>query len=131
MPLLKHVRRCKTYKISQIIESVALGGSFGSWLGNLGKKALNKERAQRFKETGDSRYIYSNKLDKACFQHDMAYRDFKDLTRRTDSDKILHDKAFDSAKIPKFDGHERGLTFMVYKVFDKKSKAVVLNLPLK
>ena len=100
MPLLKHVRRCKTYKISQIIESVALGGSFGSWLGNLGKKALNKERAQRFKETGDSRYIYSNKIDKACFQHDMAYRDFKDLTRRTDSDKILHDKAFDSAKIP-------------------------------
>ena len=39
----------------------------------------NKERIQKFKETGDSRYIYQNKLDKACFQHDIAYRDFKDF----------------------------------------------------
>ena len=35
----------------------------------------NKERIQKFKETGDSRYIYQNKLDKACFQHDMDFRD--------------------------------------------------------
>ena len=48
----------------------------------------NKERIQKLKETEDSRYIYQNKLDKACFQHDMAYGDFKDLTRRTASDKI-------------------------------------------
>ena len=41
----------------------------------------NKERIQKFKQTGDSRYIYRNALDKACFQHDMAYRDFKDLTK--------------------------------------------------
>ena len=46
------------------------------------------ERVQEFKVTGDSRYIYQNKLDKLCFQHDMAYRDFKDLSRRTASDKI-------------------------------------------
>ena len=39
----------------------------------------NKERIQKFKETGDSRYIYRNELDKACFQHDTAYGDFKDL----------------------------------------------------
>ena len=39
----------------------------------------NKERIQQFKETGDSRYIYQNELDKACFQHDMSYRDFKNL----------------------------------------------------
>ena len=38
----------------------------------------NKERIQKFKQTGDSRYIYKNELDKACFQHDMAYGDFKD-----------------------------------------------------
>ena len=38
----------------------------------------NKERIQKFKETGDSRYIYKNELNKACFQHDMAYGDFKD-----------------------------------------------------
>ena len=41
------------------------------------------ERTQKFKETEDSRYIYQNKLDKACFRHDMVYGDFKDLTRRT------------------------------------------------
>ena len=54
----------------------------------------NKERIQKFKETGDSTYIYQNELDKTCFQHDMAYDDFKGLTRRTASDKILRDKAF-------------------------------------
>ena len=43
---------------------------------------------------GDTDYIYKNKLDKACFQHDMAYRDFKDLAKRTVADKILRDKAF-------------------------------------
>ena len=41
----------------------------------------NKERIQKFKETGDTSYIYKNELDKACFQHDMAYGDFKDLAR--------------------------------------------------
>ena len=49
----------------------------------------NKERIKKFKETGDTRYIYKNELDKACFQNDMAYRDFKDLKRRTASDKVL------------------------------------------
>ena len=59
----------------------------------------NKERIQKSKETGDSRYIYLNELDRACFQHDMAiYRDFKHLTRRTVScNEILHDKAFNIA----------------------------------
>ena len=47
----------------------------------------NKERIQKFKETGDASYIYKNELDKACFQHDMAYGDFKDLTKRTIADK--------------------------------------------
>ena len=60
----------------------------------------NKERIQKFKETGDSRCIHQNKLDKVCFQHDMAYGDFEDLTRRTASDKILRDEAFDIAKFP-------------------------------
>ena len=43
----------------------------------------NNERIQKFKETGDSRYIYRNELDKTCFQHDMAYGDFNDLAKRT------------------------------------------------
>ena len=63
----------------------------------------NKERIQKFKETGDTNYIYKNELDKACFQHDMAYGDFKDLARRTASDKVLRDKAFNIAKNPKCD----------------------------
>ena len=57
-----------------------------------GPFAKNKERMQKFKETGDSRYINQNKLDKAYFQDDMVYGDFKDLTRRTAPDKILRDK---------------------------------------
>ena len=69
----------------------------------------NKERIQKFKETGDSGYIYQNELDKACFQHDMAYGNFKDLTRRTATDKILRDKTFNIAKSPKYDGYQRGL----------------------
>ena len=59
-----------------------------------GPFARNKERIKKLKETGDSKYIYQNEIDKASFQHDMAYRDFKDLTRRTASDKILSAKAF-------------------------------------
>ena len=80
----------------------------------------NKERIKKFKETGDSRYIYQNKLDKACFQHDMAYGRFKDLNRRTAADKALRDKAFNIATNPKYDGYQRGLASMVYKFFDKK-----------
>ena len=63
----------------------------------------NKERVQKFKETGDSRYIYQNELDKTCFQNDMAYEDFTNLTRRTASAKILHDKALNIAKNPIYD----------------------------
>ena len=59
----------------------------------------NKEKIQKFKETGDTKYIYRNELDKACFQHDMAYGGFKDLARRTASDKVLRDKAFNMLKI--------------------------------
>ena len=80
----------------------------------------NKERIQKFKETADANYIYKNELDKACFQHDMVYGDFKDLKRRTASDKILRDKAFNIAKNPKYDEYQRGLASMVYKCFDKK-----------
>ena len=63
--------------------------------------------------------------DEACFQHDMAHRDFKDLEKRTASDKILRDKAFNIAKKPKHDGYQRGLGSMVYKYFDKKPQVVV------
>ena len=73
------------------------------------------------KEKGDFRYIYQNKLDKPCCQHGMAYGDFKCLTRRTASDKILREKAFNIAKNSKYDGYQRGIASMVYKFFDKKT----------
>ena len=87
----------------------------------------NIERIQKFKETGDSRYVYQNELDKACFQHDMAYGDFKDLTRRTASDKILRDKAFTTPKNSEYGGYQRNLASMVYKFFDKKVSATRAN----
>ena len=49
----------------------------------------NKERIQKFKKTGNSRYIYKNELDKACFQHDMAHEYFKDIAKITAADKVL------------------------------------------
>ena len=72
-----------------------------------------KERIQKFKEREDSQYIYQNELDKACFQHDMFYGDFKDLTKRTASDKILSDKAFNIAKHLKCHGYQRALTSLI------------------
>ena len=75
----------------------------------------HKERIKEFKRTGDTRYIYRNELDKACFQ------DHKDLINRAKADKVLRDKAYNIASNPKYDGYQRGLASMVYKFFDKKS----------
>ena len=80
----------------------------------------HKQRIQKFKETGDTNYIFKNELDKACFAHDAAYSDSKDLIKRTVADKMLGDKAFNIAKDPKYDGYQRVLASMVYKFFDLK-----------
>ena len=56
-------------------------------------------------------------MDKACFAHYVAYSDSKDLTKRTVADKLLKNKAFEIAKDPKYDGYQRGLSSMVYKLF--------------
>ena len=56
----------------------------------------------------------------------MAYGDFKDLARRTASDKRLRDKLFNTAKNSKYDGYQSGLASMIYKSFEKKSKEMVL-----
>ena len=81
----------------------------------------NKERIPKFMQTGDTNYIYKNDLDKACFQHDMAYGKYKDLTKRTQSDKVLRDKAFKIASNPNYDGYKKELASMAFKFFDKKS----------
>ena len=58
----------------------------------------------------------------------MVYGDFKDLTRRTASDKVLlRDKAFNIGKNPKYDGYQGGLASMVYKFFDKKASGSAVN----
>ena len=88
----------------------------------------NKERIEKFMRTGNTEFIYKNELDKACFQHDIAYGKSKDLIKRTQSNKALKDKAFKIASDPKYDGYQRGLTSMVYKFFDKNLKEVVLSL---
>ena len=85
-----------------------------------GPFSKNKERIKKFKGTGDTNYIYKNELDKACFQHNMVYGDFKDLKRKTFSDKILRDKAFNIAKNLKYDGYQKGLASIVINFLTKK-----------
>ena len=91
----------------------------------------NKERIESFMQTGNTDFIYKNELDKACFQHDMTCGKTKDLVKRTQSDKVLKDKAFKIVSDPKSDGYRRGLASMVYRFFDKKSKrsVIVTNKP--
>ena len=75
-------------------------------------------------------FIYKYELDKACFQHDMAYGKSKDLIKRTQSDKVFKDKAFKIASDANCDGYQRGLASMVYKFFDKKSSGSgIINEP--
>ena len=80
------------------------------------------QRIQDFLSTGKLSYIYKNDLDKACFQHDIAYNKFKDLEKRTQSDIVLKNIALKIASNPKYNGYERELASMVYKFLDKKSK---------
>ena len=76
---------------------------------------------------GDRKYIYKNELNKACFQHDMTYGDFKDLTKRTASNKVLREKAFKIARNQKYDGYQRGLASMVYKFVDNYTNQLLEN----
>ena len=81
----------------------------------------NKERIEKFMQTGNTDFIHKNDLDKACFQHEMAYSKSKDLIKRIQLDNVLRDKAFKITSDPKYDRYQRGLASMVYKFFDKKS----------
>ena len=75
----------------------------------------NKEKIQKFKETEDSGYIYQNKIDKACFQHDKTSGDFKDLTRRIASDKM----------------HIEGVLLLWFIIFLKNKTLLVVLLKMK
>ena len=78
-----------------------------------GSFTLNKKIIRKYKETEKFREIF--------FQHDMAYGDFIDYVRRRVSDKVFTDKAFNIAKNPKYDGYQRGLASMVFKLLYRKS----------
>ena len=91
-----------------------------------GSFTKNKERIEKFMQTGNTDFVYKNELDKACFQQDMAYGKSKDLVKRTQSDKFLKDKAFKIASNTKFGICQRGLASMVYNFFIKSRKEVVL-----
>ena len=94
----------------------------------IGPFTKNKRIKKNIKEKANSRYSYQNELNKACFQYDVAYGDFKDLNRRVAAYKVLRHKVFDIAKNPKYDGYQKCLTPMVYKVFYKKRLLVVLKM---
>ena len=81
----------------------------------------NKEIIEKFMQTGNTDFIYENELDKACFQHNMAYGKSKDLAKRTQTDNVLKKKVFKIASDPKYDSYQRWLASMVYKFFDKTS----------
>ena len=85
----------------------------------------NKKSLENIMQTENTNVIYKDELDKACFQHGMAYGKSKDLVKRPQSDKVLKDKAFEIASNPKYNGHQRGLASMVYNFLIKSLKEVV------
>ena len=90
----------------------------------------NKERIENSMQTGNTDLIYRNKLDKTCFQHDIAYGKSKDLIKITQSDEVLKDKVFKIVSDPNYDGYQKGVASMVYKFSDKKSKGSgIVNKP--
>ena len=82
-------------------------------------------------QAGNTDFIYKNDLDKACFEHDIAYGKFKDLAKRAQSDKVLRDKVFEIASNPKYDGYQRGIASMTYNFFDEKSIVSGINNDVK
>ena len=81
----------------------------------------HRVRIQKFTETGNLKYLYRKELYKACFAHNAAYSDSKDLAKRTIPNKILKDRAYEIAKNRKYEGYQRALASTVYKFFDKKT----------
>ena len=79
------------------------------------------ERIQKFRETGNLKHLHRNELEKACFADDAGYSDYRDLAKRTISDKIFKDRAYEIAKNRVYDGYQSALASMVYKFVDKKT----------
>ena len=84
-----------------------------------------REIIQKFRETGNIKHLHRDELDKACFVHDTACSDSKDFTKRIISDKILKDRAYEIAKNRGYDGYQRALVSMAYKIFYEKTRSGV------
>ena len=125
------------YEMKEIVNKLLLAGDKllpemylkqpGFTYSACGSFTKNKEKRRKIKKQkqkiGDSRNIYRNELDKACFQHDMTYGYFKDLAKRVASDEVLRDKAFNIAKNPKYGEYQGDLASM-----DKKIQVALSNL---
>ena len=85
----------------------------------------HRQRINQFIQDGKLSHIYKNELDKACFQHDMAYNKYKYLRGRTQSDIYLKNKAYEIAVNPRVDGFQRALGSMVWKFFNGRSKKLL------
>ena len=75
----------------------------------------HRERIQKLRETGNSKHLYRNELGKACFAHNVAYSNGKDLAKRNISDKILKDRAYEIARNCGYDGCQRALVYTRFK----------------
>ena len=84
----------------------------------------NKAKIEKFVQIGNTNFIYKKGLDKACFQHDMAYGKSKYLVKIAQLDKVLKDKVFNIASDPKYHGYQRESVSMIYKFFDKISASL-------
>ena len=124
------------YKMNEIVNTFLLAGDKsmpemhlkqpGFSYSACGPFTKNKERIKKFKETGDISYIYKDELDKACFQHDMASGHFKDLARRTASDKVLRVKHLILLTILNMMDIKEALLLWFSNFFIKSRKGVVL-----
>ena len=83
--------------------------------------AKHRERIRKYKGTANLKHLYRNELDKSYFTDDATYSDNKDLAKRTISDKILKNRAYEIARNCNYDGYQKALASMVYKRFDKKT----------
>ena len=88
---------------------------------NCGPFTKHYEKIQKFREAGNLKHLCRNELGKGCFSQDAAYSDSKDLAERTISDRVLKDRAYESARNYGYDGYQRALARMIYNVFDKKT----------
>ena len=114
VPLLGDILFC-VYKMNEIVNNFLLAGDkfmpqmhlrqLGFIYSACGPFIKNKDRIEKFIQTGNKNFVYKNDLDKACFQHDIAYGKYKDLTERIQSDKFLRDEAFEIANNSKHNAY--------------------------